>query len=266
MATRPVPRTTLRPARASCDHGRPRARDRQLLLVLALVDVLVDGRADDLPARLRLRLRLAREPGRRLRLRRVRRHRHRRDRGPLLERVPGDVRDVRQVPVPAHLRRDPRRARRHRGARHRRGALDLHAGERLRVRADGRRDLLRPRPVLGDARSCPGSPSSRASAGRASGSPSPASRSPSRTSTTSSAPCSRRSSSSPGRSSRSTPCRSGRRSWPTSTRSTSASSSCGARSSAWRGGSTLPASACLVAFGLVLWRIAIHAMTRKLVL
>ena len=31
---------------------------------------------------------------------------------------------VRQVPVPAHLRRDPRRAGRHRGARHRRGAVD----------------------------------------------------------------------------------------------------------------------------------------------
>ena len=39
-------------------------------------------------------------------------------------RVPGDVLDVRQVRVPAHLRRDPRRAGRHRGARHRRGAVD----------------------------------------------------------------------------------------------------------------------------------------------
>ena len=39
-------------------------------------------------------------------------------------RLPGDVRDVRQVQVPAHLRRDPRRAGRHRGARHRRGAVD----------------------------------------------------------------------------------------------------------------------------------------------
>ena len=65
--------------------------------------------------------------GRRLRLRRVRRHRDGRDRGALLERVPGDVRDVRQVPVPAHVRRDPRRAGRHRGARHRRGAVDRDA-------------------------------------------------------------------------------------------------------------------------------------------
>ena len=55
--------------------------------------------------------------GRRLRLRRVRRHRHGRDGGALLERVPGHVRDVRQVPVPAHVRRDPGRAGRHRGAR-----------------------------------------------------------------------------------------------------------------------------------------------------
>ena len=39
-------------------------------------------------------------------------------------RLPGDVLDVRQVPVPAHLRRDPRRAGRHRGARDRRGAVD----------------------------------------------------------------------------------------------------------------------------------------------
>src|SRR6266516_4009956 len=34
---------------------------------------------------------------------------------------PGHVRDVRQVPVPAHIRRDPRGARRHGGARDRRG-------------------------------------------------------------------------------------------------------------------------------------------------
>ena len=39
--------------------GRDGARGRQLLVVLALVDVLVDGRPDDLPARVRLRLRLA---------------------------------------------------------------------------------------------------------------------------------------------------------------------------------------------------------------
>ena len=44
-------------------------------------------------------------------------------------------------------------------------------------------------PRVGDARSCRSSPGSPASAGRASGSRSPASRSRSRTSTTSSAPC-----------------------------------------------------------------------------
>ena len=87
-------------------------------------DVLLDRRADDLPARVRLRLRLARRRGRRLRLRRVRRHRHGRDRGAVLVGLRGDVRHVREVPVPAHLRRDPRRAGRHRGARHRRGAVD----------------------------------------------------------------------------------------------------------------------------------------------
>ena len=36
---------------------------------------------------------------------------------------PRDVRDLHQVLVPAHLRRDPGRAGRHRGARHRRGAV-----------------------------------------------------------------------------------------------------------------------------------------------
>ena len=178
-----------RPARAPGAHGRARPRDRQLLVLLALEHVLLDGRADDLPARVRLRLRLARQHDRRLRLRRVRRHRHRRDGGAVLERLPGDVRDVRQVPVPAHVRRDPRGAGRHRGARHGRGALDRDAGRRLRLRADARRDVLRARPVVGDAARAVHRAGSPASAGRASASRSPASRSRSRTSTTSSAPC-----------------------------------------------------------------------------
>ena len=144
-------RRPARTARAARAHGRARARGRQLLVVLALEHVLVHGRADDLPARVRLRLRLARQPGRRLLVRRLRRHRHGGDRGAVLVRVPGDVRDVRQVPVPAHLRRDPRGAGRHGGARHGRGRLDRHASRRLRLRADARRDLLRARPVLGDA-------------------------------------------------------------------------------------------------------------------
>ncbi len=128
-------RRQARPSRAPGAHRSARPRGDQLLVVLALGDVLVDGRADDLPARLRLRVRLARQQDRRLRLRPVRRHRHGRDGGAVLERLPGHVRDVRQVPVPAHLRRDPRGARRHRGARHGRGALDGHPRRGLRLRA-----------------------------------------------------------------------------------------------------------------------------------
>ena len=83
--------------------------------------------------------------------------------------LPGDVRDVREVQVPAHLRRDPRRAGRHRGARHRRGAVDRDARRRLRLRADARRDGLRPRRRAGACCSSRSSASSRASAGRAFG-------------------------------------------------------------------------------------------------
>ena len=57
--------------------------------------------------------------GRGLRLHRLRRHRDRRHDGAVLGALPRDVLDVRQVRVPAHLRRDPRRAGRHRGAGHR---------------------------------------------------------------------------------------------------------------------------------------------------
>ena len=64
---------------------------------------------------------------RRPRLRRVRRHRDGRDGGDLLQRAAGDVRDLRQAPLPAHLRRDPRGAGRRRGAGHRRDALDRAA-------------------------------------------------------------------------------------------------------------------------------------------
>ena len=178
-----------RPARALGAHGRARARGRQLLVLLAVGDVLLDGRADDLPARVRVRLRLARQHCRRLRLRRVRRHGDGRDGRALLERVPGDVRDVRQVPVPAHVRRDPGRARRHGGARDRGGALDRDARRRLRLRAacSWRWSSGSTRP--GGCSPCRSSLGSPASAGRASGSPSRASRSRSRTSATSSAPC-----------------------------------------------------------------------------
>ena len=87
--------------------------------------------------------------------------------------LPGDVLDVRQVPVPAHLRRDPRRAGRHRGAGDRRGAVDRRAHRRLRLRADARGDGLRPEPELGDAARARSSPRWPASAGRASASSSP---------------------------------------------------------------------------------------------
>ena len=88
MAAVDAARRPARPARAPGADRRARPRGRELLVVLEVVDVLLDRRADDLPARVRLRLRLARQQGRRLRLRRVRRHRHGRDGGALLERFP----------------------------------------------------------------------------------------------------------------------------------------------------------------------------------
>ena len=111
--------------------------------------------------------------GQRLPLRRVRRHRRRSPPRAVLVGVPGDVLDVRQVPVPAHLRRDPGRARRHRGARHRRGALDRDA-----ARASTATCRCSSRWSSGSTRargcsSCRSSASSQASAGRASASRSP---------------------------------------------------------------------------------------------
>ena len=55
-------RVAPRPPRAPGDRRRARPRGHQLLVVLARDDVLVDRRADDLPARVRLRLRRARSP------------------------------------------------------------------------------------------------------------------------------------------------------------------------------------------------------------
>ena len=60
MAAPAVRPRAPRPPRAPGAGGRARPRGHQLLVVLAVDDVLVDRRADDLPARLRLRLRLAR--------------------------------------------------------------------------------------------------------------------------------------------------------------------------------------------------------------
>ena len=137
-----------RPRRA---HGRARPRGRELRLLLARDDVLLDGRADDLPARVRLRVRVDRLARRRLRLRRVRGHGNGRHRGAVLERLPGDVRDVREVLVPAHLRCDPGGPRRHRGARDGRGPVDLGARGDLRLRSAARGHGLRPEPELGHA-------------------------------------------------------------------------------------------------------------------
>ena len=61
------------PPRPPGADRRARARGRQLRVLLARVDVLVDRRADDLPAGLRVRLRLAGLVGRRPGLRPVRR-------------------------------------------------------------------------------------------------------------------------------------------------------------------------------------------------
>ncbi len=73
------PEAAARTARARRSAGRDRSGGRQLLLVLALVDVLLHRRSDDLPARVRVRLRVAGLARRRLRLHLVRRHRDRRD-------------------------------------------------------------------------------------------------------------------------------------------------------------------------------------------
>ena len=133
--------------------------------LLALEHVQRDRRADGLPAGVRLRLRRARRQRQRPRLRRLRRHGHGRHRGPVLERLPGHVRDVRQVQVPAHLRRDPGRARGHRGAGHRRGAVDRDPGRVVRLRADARGDRASAWTRAGDAARPVHRRSSRASAG-----------------------------------------------------------------------------------------------------
>ena len=77
-------RQRIGPARAPRPDGRARARDHQLLELLALEHVQRDRRADGLPARVRVRLRLAGLERRRLRLRRLRRHGHGRHRGAVL--------------------------------------------------------------------------------------------------------------------------------------------------------------------------------------
>ena len=92
-----------------------------------------------------------REPRRRARLRAVRRYRDGRHGGDLLERAAGDVRHVRQGALPAHLRRDPRRAGRRGGARDRGDALDRPPFGVLRLLPAVRVDDLRAGPLAGDA-------------------------------------------------------------------------------------------------------------------
>ena len=127
----------LEPHRPAGGDGE---RGGQLLLLLALIDLLVDGRPDHLPARVRIRLRLAGlssvggYP-----LHPVRRHRNRRDHRAVRRRLPGDVlRPSSNTSFSTPTTRSWRR-RSTRGACHRGGAVDRRSGRRLRHRADPRR-------------------------------------------------------------------------------------------------------------------------------
>ena len=132
----------------------------------------------------------------------------RRDSRALLVGLSRHVQHVRALAVPAHLRRDARRAGGRRGADHRGGAVDLDPRRRLRHGAAARRHRLRAAAGAGHAARPVHRLSSRASASRRSASPSPRSRRRSTTSTTSRARCSRRCFSWRARSSRSPRCRS----------------------------------------------------------
>ena len=105
-------------SRPPCRRDEPR-RDR-LHAQLEDDDLLLDRRADHLPAGVRVRLRRADHVDRRIGLQAVRRDRDRRDRGAVLVRLPRDVRDVPEVPLPAHVRRVPGGAGRHGRDRRRR--------------------------------------------------------------------------------------------------------------------------------------------------
>ena len=221
-------------------HGRARPRGHELRLLLARDDVLLDRRADDLPARLRLRLRLARLDGRRPRLRRVRRHRHGRHRGAVLERLPGDVRDVREV----HSSSAPTTRSSRRRSTPRSSSRPRRCGSRrapgLRLRAAARGDGLRPGPELGHAAPCRSSPSSPGFGWASFGILDRRGHEVDRQlQLRDDRPSSRRCSSSPARSSRSPACRSGRRSLAQLQPALPLRrSSCATRSSASRAGST----------------------------
>ena len=112
----------------------------------------IDGRADDLSSGVRIRVRLDRQHDWRIRLRRLRRHRNGRDGGAFSSAFAAMFGTFVKYQFQHYVRRDPGGARRHRGARHRRGPVDGDARGRLRLRPDARRDRVRARTVLGHVR------------------------------------------------------------------------------------------------------------------
>ena len=181
------------------------------------------------------------------------------------QRLPGHVRDVRQVQVPAHLRRDPRRAGGHRGARHRRGAVDRASAPAtygcapmlvaMLFGLDPSFGMLLV-PFIGFI----------AGFGWANFGIGVAARMNSidNFSYVISAVLTPLFLS-PARSSRSTACPSGRRSRRSSTRSTTSSSSSAHAVFGFEPGADLVHLAVLVGFGLLTWRLAIRWMTKRLI-
>ena len=202
---------------------------------------------------------------RRDRLRRVRRHRDGRDRGDLRQRAAGDVRHLRQAPLPAHLRRDPRRAGRRRGAGHRRDAVDRPARRLLRLLPAARRDRASASTRRRGCCWCRSSASSPRSASPASGSRSPATVAEDRpVQLRDHARRSPRCSWSPGPSSRSTSC-------PRASRSLAQLNPLYQLVELVRGAAfgfetvDVLRVLALAAFAVAMWRLAVRQLTRRLV-
>ena len=158
-------------ARTGGDRRCDEPRGRQLQDLLEGDDLLEPARTARLPARLRPRpLGDSRRRSRRRPLRAVRRHRDGRHRGDLLQRPAGDVRHLRQAPLPEHIRSDPRCPGRRRRAGQRRDALDRAAVEHLRLLPAAGDDRLRARPRSRDAAGAGVLPTSPPSASPASAS------------------------------------------------------------------------------------------------